>query len=256
MVLVLDIGNSNLVFGACSPEGIAFTVRISTVKRRTGDEWAVYIGDALARHGIRAPDIEGAVLSSVVPPVTKPVRDAVEMLCGKSPLVVGPGIKTGLEILIDNPAQLGSDMVCNAVAAAARYPKPILVFDLGTATTISVINEKGQFLGGAIAPGVGTSLEALSGRAAQLPYIAIEAPSRVIGGNTVECMQSGIVFGTASMIDGMIDRIQEEIGAAPTVIATGGLSREICRYVKHPILLNGNLLLEGLYLLYQKNRRA
>lgn len=255
MVLVLDIGNSNVVFGVFKGESLSFTARISTVKERTGDEWAVYLRSILAEHGVNGRDIEGAAISSVVPPITRPLSEAVELVCLSEPIIVGPGIKTGLEILIDNPAQLGSDMVSNAVAAIAQYPKPIIIFDMGTATTISVINEKGQFLGGAIVPGVRTSLEALSQRAAQLPHIAIEAPARVVGANTVESMQSGIVYGTASMIDGMAKRIEAETGFTATVVATGGLSREICRHVAHRVEHNADLLLQGLYLLYNKNKK-
>ncbi len=255
MVLVLDIGNSNVVFGVFEREALSFTARLSTVKERTGDEWVVYLRSILSEHGVDAKDIEGAAISSVVPPITRPIAEAVEQVCACVPIIVGPGIKTGLEILIDNPAQLGSDMVSNAVAAIAQYPKPIVIFDMGTATTISVINEKGQFLGGAIVPGVRTSLEALSQRAAQLPHIAIEAPARVVGANTIESMQSGVVYGTASMVDGMVRRIEAETGCAATVVATGGLSQEICRHVEHTIIHNGELLLQGLYLLYNKNRK-
>jgi len=253
MILLLDIGNSNVVLGAHDGRQFMFTARLSTIAERTADEWAGALSSALGLHGASGADIEGAMISCVVPPVVRPMREAIEMLCARRALVVGPGIKTGLEILIDNPAQLGSDMVCSAVAACARGKLPALVCDLGTATKISAVNHKGQFIGCSIAPGVQTSIQALSRATAQLPHIAIEAPQRVIGTNTVDSMQSGVVFGTAAMIDGMITRMEEELGMPCQVLVTGGLSSEICRHVRHSIIPDKDLVLEGLYLLYLKN---
>ena len=172
---------------------------------------------------------------------------------GNTNIVIGPGIKTGLNIKIDNPAQLGADLVVDAVAALAKYPRPIVIFDMGTATTISVINRAGEMLGGAILPGVRLGLGALSSSAAQLPEISVEAPARVIGTNTVDCMRSGVVFGAAAMLDGMLERIEDELGEACTAVATGGMSGEITRFTRRKVLHDPNLLLEGLRILYQKN---
>lgn len=181
---------------------------------------------------------------------------ALELLFGVAPLVVGPGIKTGLNIKIDNPAQLGADLLVDSVAASVKYKKPCIVIDMGTATTFTVVSEKNEFLGGAIMPGVGISLDALSSRASQLPGIAFSKPKRTIGRNTVECMQSGIVLGNACMIDGMIGRIEAELGQKCTVVATGGLSREICSEATRDIIPDANLLLDGLRILYENNTQG
>lgn len=253
MVLVLDVGNTNIVLGGYRENTLEFTARLSAVLDRTSQEMAVVIRDILSLYNVNPKEIEGSIISSVVPPVTEALSEGIELLVGKQPLIVGPGIKTGLDILIDNPAQMGSDIVVNAVAAIAKYPKPIIIFDMGTATTISVINEKGQHLGGIIFPGVRTSLDALSNRTAQLPHISIETPDKVIGKNTIDSMRSGIIFGSASMIEGMISKIEDELGQKCTVIATGGLSKEIIKHVKMDVNYNSDLLLEGLFLLYNKN---
>ncbi len=253
MILVVDIGNTNIVIGAYDGDDLKFISRIMTSRERTSDEYAVLIKDVLGLYGVSSDDIEGSIISSVVPPVSKAVAPAVKRITGKEPLIVGPGIKTGLSIKIDNPAQLGADLVADAVGAAELYPKPIIIIDMGTATTVSVVGRSGQMLGGAIIPGVRTGLEALSSKAAQLPVISIEAPDKVIGSNTVDCMRSGVVFGTASMLDGMIDRINEELGDKCTVVATGGLSEEIVRHTRREIVHNPQLLLYGLKTLYRKN---
>ena len=253
MLLTVDIGNTNIVMGAYEGERLRFISRIITARDRTADETAVTLRDVLRLYGVDGADFEGSIVSSVVPPVTASFIPALERITGKTPLVVGPGIKTGLNIRIDNPAQLGADLVVDAVAAMARYEKPLIVCDMGTATTISVINEKGELLGGSIHPGVRVALEALSGRAAQLPVIGIEAPPHVIGTNTVDCMKSGAVIGAAAMLDGMIERIEEELGQTCTVVATGGLSAEISRHTRRKVIHDPELLLEGLRILYKKN---
>lgn len=253
MLLTVDIGNTNIVMGAYEGERLRFISRITTARDRTADETAVTLRDVLRLYGVDGADFEGSIVSSVVPPVTASFIPALERITGKTPLVVGPGIKTGLNIRIDNPAQLGADLVVDAVAAMARYEKPLIVCDMGTATTISVINEKGELLGGSIHPGVRVALEALSGRAAQLPVIGIEAPPHVIGTNTVDCMKSGAVIGAAAMLDGMIERIEEELGQTCTVVATGGLSAEISRHTRRKVIHDPELLLEGLRILYKKN---
>lgn len=253
MILTLDAGNSNILLGCYAGETLVYTARMYTAHWRTSEEWAVLLRDILMSGGVDLSLIEGAALSSVVPPITSAVSGGIRLAFGCVPLVIGPGVKTGLDILIDNPAQLGSDMVCNAVAALALYKPPLIIFDMGTATTISVIDRRGRFMGGAIVPGVRTALEALSGKAAQLPHISLDTPGRVIGRNTVECMQSGSLFSTAAMMEGMIARIEEEMGSPCTVLATGGISETVTPHVRREIICNPALLLEGLRLLYDKN---
>lgn len=211
------------------------------------------IKSVLENYGTYISDVKDAIISSVVPYLTQACSQAIYILTGKYPFVVEPGIKTGINILIDNPAQLGSDLLVDSVAAASMYPKPVIIIDMGTATTLSVVNEKNGMIGGAIMPGVRISVDALSERTAQLPHINIEAPKKAIGTNTIDCMKSGVVLGNAAMIDGMIDRFEEELGQKCFVVATGGLAEEVCLHTKHKILYNKNLILEGLYILYKKN---
>jgi len=253
MVLTIDVGNTNIVVGVYDSEQLQFIARLASEQNRTADETAVQLKAVLSLHKIQIPLIDGAIISSVVPLITQPLATAIRLLTGKKPLIVGPGMKTGINIGIDNPAQLGSDLLVDSVAASALYPKPIIVADMGTATTLSVITEKNTIIGGAILPGVKTSLNALTAKAAQLQQVSIEAPKRAIGSNTIDCMKSGVVFGNASMLDGMIDRFNEELGAECFVVATGGLSEVISRHTRHKVVYNPNLLLEGLYILYKKN---
>jgi type III pantothenate kinase len=183
------------------------------------------------------------------------LREAVRRLTGETALVVTAGIKTGLNILIDNPAELGSDMAATAVAAIAKYPVPLVIVDMGTATKLTAIDANGGFIGGAIAPGVAKSADALSSGASLLPRVQIEAPRKCICSGTIDCMKSGIVFGAAAMVDGMLDRFAEELGALPTVIATGGLAPRVVPHCRADIILDDNLILDGLRILYEKNRR-
>ncbi len=253
MILAIDVGNSNIVLGGYSQDTLLFTVRVSSDVSKTSDEYAVQIKSVLTIHNIEPEQITGSIISSVVPQITLSLRDALVTLTGQKPMIVEPGIKTGINIRIDNPAQLGSDLLVDSVAAAALYPLPAIVIDMGTATTLGVVDQGNAMLGGAIFPGVRVSVNALSNQTAQLPYISIQSPKRAIGANTIDCMQSGMVFGTASMLDGMIDRFQEELGKKCTVVATGGLAEEICRHTRHKIHYNPNLLLEGLHIIYKKN---
>lgn len=256
MILAIDIGNSNIVLGCLNEKQIFFVSRISTDNKKASDQYAVEIGSILSLYNVNISDIKGAIISSVVPPLSNAISAAVELLIGIVPLQVGPEIKTGLNILIDNPEQTGSDLVVAAVAAIFEYKKPIILIDMGTATTITVIDGNANFLGGAIIPGLQISLEALKGRTAQLPGISLDAPRQVIGKNTIDCMQSGIIFGTCSMIDGMIDRIVNEIGTNPTVVATGGLAPVIISYCSHTIHYDANLMLKGLYIIYKMNTNS
>ncbi|MDR1669890.1 MAG: type III pantothenate kinase [Oscillospiraceae bacterium] len=254
MLLALDMGNTNILAGVYDGGTLICTARVHTAHWRTSDEWAALLRDILSMRGVETESIAGVIMSSVAWPATEALRNGIRLLCGIEPFVVGPGLKTGLNIGIDNPAQLGSDMVCNAVAALAAYKPPLIIFDMGTATTMSVLDPAGRFIGGAILPGLNTSLEALSAKAAQLPKISIETPERVIGSNTVDCMRSGAVYGTAAMLDGLIERVEEELGAPCTVLATGGLSERIAQKMRREARYSPVLLLDGLRLIYQKNK--
>lgn len=254
MLLALDMGNTNILAGVFDGTRLVFTARAHTAHWRTTDEWAVLLRDILSLHKYTPESIKDSVISSVAWPATDALRGGITLLTGREPFIVGPGLKTGLDILLDNPAQLGSDMVCNAVAALAAAKPPFIIFDMGTATTMSVIDAKGRFLGGAIMPGMRTSLDALSAGAAQLPKISLDTPSRVVGSNTIDCMRSGSVFGTASMLDGMIARVEEEMKQAFTVFATGGLSERIIPYMRREVRYEPALLLTGLRLIYEMNQ--
>lgn len=254
MLLAIDIGNTNITLGAYDNDVLLFTARLATVKGTTADQYAVEIKNILDLHGLNYARIEDCIVSSVVPSVGGAICNAVSLLCNIVPLELGPGVKTGLNIKIDNPAQLGADLVAGAVGAISEYTLPCVVIDMGTASTISVIDRNGAYLGGVISAGVRLTLKALSENTAQLPSIDITAPKSVIGSNTVDCMQSGLIFGTASMLDGLLDRITDELGEMPTVVATGGLSREIIIHCKNDIIYNPNLLLDGLREIYEKNR--
>lgn len=224
MVFTIDIGNSNIVVGTVNRQGVLFVERMSTDHKKTELEYAILLKSAMEIHGITTNEIKGCIISSVVPPVTSVINRALEKLTGEKALVVGPGIRTGLNIKIDNPAQLGSDLVVDAVAGIAEYPLPLIIIDMGTATTMSAIDAAGNYLGGVIIPGVRVALDSMVSRTAQLPRISFEAPKKAIGKNTIECMKSGSVLGSASMLDGMIDRLEEELSQDATVVATGGIA--------------------------------
>ena len=253
MLLAIDIGNTNVTLGVYRNDSFILTARLATEQGRTSDQYAIDIKDVLSLHGEDYRSIEGCIISSVVPAVSDAVARGITALCGITPMVLGPGLKTGLNIKIDNPAQLGADLAAGAVGAIAKYETPCIVIDMGTATTVSVLGKNGEMLGGAIAAGVRLTLKALFENTAQLPAVAIEAPSSVIGTNTVDCMKSGLVFGAASMIDGLIERMEKEQGKMKTVVATGGMSREIIRHCKYDIIYDENLLLDGLMTIYKKN---
>ena len=255
MILALDIGNTNIVIGCIDKEKTYFIERLSTVRTKTELEYAVDIKTVLDLYRIKRSDIEGAIISSVVPQITNIVRLAAEKVLGKDSkvLVLGPGVKTGLNIKMDNPGQLGADLVADAVAGISEYPVPLIIIDMGTATTASVVDADKQYIGGVILPGVGVSLDALTQRASQLSGIGIEEPKRVIGKNTLECMKSGVLYSNAGALDGIIDRIEEELGEKTTVVATGGLAKKIVPFCKREIILDEDLLLKGLLVIYEKN---
>ncbi|MBR2897551.1 MAG: type III pantothenate kinase [Oscillospiraceae bacterium] len=255
MLLAIDIGNSNIVVGVVENGKILHKARFATDRIKTSDQYWVELKDALSLFDISPKSVEAAIISSVVPPVLNSVRSAVVKMTGIEPMVVGPGMKTGLNILADHPAQVGSDLISAAVAAVRDYPKPIIVIDMGTATTISVLDRNGAFLGGSICPGIKISSEALTGRTAQLPAISLEAPKHAIGRNTIDCMKSGLMLGAAAMLDGMIDRMEGELGEKVTVVATGGISRFVIPACRREIVLDMDLLLKGLVILYENNRK-
>lgn len=253
MLLAVDIGNTNITLGVYDDGFLSFTARIATDPSKTADQYAVDIKNMLSIYNCDYTLIEDAIICSVVPTVGHCFSRAISTLCHIVPLYLGPGIKTGLNIKIDNPAQLGADLAAGAVGALAEYTLPCIIIDMGTATTLSVLNEKGEFLGGVIAAGINLTLKALRENTSQLTSIHIEAPENVIGRNTIECMKSGLVLGTAAMLDGLIDRIEDELGTEATVVATGGLSREIICHCNRNIIYNENLLLDGLRIIYEKN---
>ncbi|MCR4647041.1 MAG: type III pantothenate kinase [Oscillospiraceae bacterium] len=255
MLLAIDVGNTNIVLGCFDGDSILFRERVSTNQQATDLEYITRIRMALDMYRISPEQITEAIISSVVPSVTSTLRQGIRKYTGVEAMIVGPGIKTGLSIVIDNPAQLGSDLVVDAVAGIHEYSLPLIVIDMGTATTLSVIDSKKRYLGGVIMTGVAVSTDALVSRTSQLPKIAFEAPKHVIGTNTVDCMKSGIMYANASALDGMIERIEEELGERCTVVATGGLAGVItplCR--REGIILDDDLLLKGLNLIYQKNQ--
>ena len=255
MLLAIDIGNTNVTIGAYNSTFLEFTARLATDNKKTDDEYAVDIKNVLSLYEVDYEKIEDCIISSVVPAVAKSISHAVSKLFNIVPLMLGPGVKTGLNIKIDNPAQLGGDLVAGAVGAIDAYKMPCVIIDMGTASTISVLDKHGAFLGGIIAAGVRLTLKALTENTALLSSIPIEAPKSVIGTNTTESMQAGIVLGTASMIDGLLEKIIEELGEVPTVVATGGLSKEVIAHCKTNIIYNENLLLEGLRVIYEKNHQ-
>ena len=253
MLLAIDVGNTNIVIGVLEGEQILYKGRLHTNIKATTDEYAIKLHAFLQLHGV-IDKIDGAIIASVVPPLVRSLKKAVKLVTDQTALVVGPGIKTGLSIKIDDPSQLGADMVVGAVAAKESFPCPIIIFDLGTATTGSVIDKNGDFIGAIITSGVKTSLNSLASGTALLPQIEISAPKKVIGTNSIDSMRSGAVIGTAAMIDGLIDRLEDEIGEKATVVITGGLGNQIAKNCKHEVNLNPNLLLDGLKIIYDKNK--
>ena len=255
MLLAIDIGNTNIVIGGIKDDRIVFEARIATDRIKTSDQYAAEIKNMLDLFGVKVSDLRDCIISSVVPPVFNSVLTGVKKVTGKQPLVVGPGIKTGLNIQMDNPSQVGSDRIVIAVAALAEYEPPLTLLDLGTATTIEVVDKGNVYLGGCIIPGVRVSLEALTSRASQLPGIQLDRPKKVIGKNTVDCMRSGVMYGAAAMLDGMIDRVEGELGFSTTVVATGGMAQFVCPLCRREIKLERDLLLKGLNILYKKNMK-
>lgn len=255
MLLTADVGNTNIKLGIFNGDKLKFKLVFSTDKSKTSDEFAVELYTFCQIYGINADMIDSSIISSVVPQITDPLKKAIETVTGVKSLVIGPGIKTGLDIRLDNPSAVGSDIVCICVALKELYPCPVIVVGLGTATTILYINENRAYCGGAILPGVQISLDALSARCALLPSVNIADPKKIIGTNTTDSIKSGIIYGNASMIDGMIERFEQAAGQKCTLVSTGGLASSIISYCQKDIIINDDLVLEGLRFIYHKNKK-
>lgn len=254
MILAIDVGNTNIVLGCIEDGEIRSIVRIRTNPGETSAEYAIKLKQILEIYGIDPRGFEGAIISSVVPPLTNSLKQAVKHLTGIDSVIVGPGMRTGMNVRIDDPGTLAGDLVVGSVAAMETYGAPVIVLDMGTATTMVVIDASRAYIGGAIIPGVNLSYGALAAGTSLLPSISITAPKKVIATNTVDSMRSGAVFGTAAMIDGMIDRMEAELGEKCKVVATGGLAQSITPYCRHEVICDDDLLLKGLWILYKKNR--
>ena len=255
MILAVDIGNSNIVIGGVEGDEIRFEARLRTDATKTSDEYCIDLKMILEVYETRTKDLEGAIIASVVPQVLNSVKTAIKKLTGKDALVVGPGLKTGLNIKIENPAQTGADLVVGCVAALRQHKPPMIVIDMGTATTMIALDETGAFIGGCIAPGVKISMDALTGRTALLPGLQLDTPKKAIGRNTIDCMRSGIMMGSACMLDGMVQRMEEELGTTATVVVTGGIAKFIVPMCRTPMIYDKDLLIRGLVALYRENTR-
>ena len=256
MILAVDIGNSNIVIGGIEGKQIVFEARLRTDTTKTSDEYCIDLKMILEVYGVKAADIEGSIVASVVPQVLNSIKTALIKLTGKTSLVVGPGLKTGLNIKIENPSQTGADLVVGSVAALREHKAPLIIIDMGTATTMMVLDETGAFIGGSIHPGVKISMDALTDRTALLPGLQLDQPKRAIGRNTIDCMRSGIMLGTACMLDGMIERMEAELGQKATVVVTGGIAKFIIPMCKTPMIYDKDLLLKGLAALYRDNVKS
>jgi type III pantothenate kinase len=260
MLLAIDVGNTNTVLGLYKLEGeraeLAAHWRVTTHRSQTADEYGVLFVNLFEMNGLAPGQVSHIIISSVVPPVEGTLRQVCETYFHTEPMFVEPGIKTGMPVLVDNPTELGADRLVNAIAAFERYGGPCIVVDFGTATTFDVISAKGEYLGGAIAPGLGISAEALFSRAARLTRVEIKRPEKVIGTNTVTHLQSGLYFGYIGLVDGILERIVAELGAPARVIATGGLARQIAEDSRFIAEIDDMLTLDGLLILFERNRTA
>ena len=254
MILTIDIGNSNIVLGGVEGEQIVFEARLRTEATKTSDQYCMDLKILLDVYNVDTKSIEGAIIASVVPQVLNSFQTAIKKLTGKQSLVVGPGLKTGLDIRLENPNQTGADIVVGCVAALREHTPPMIVIDMGTATTMVVLDKSGALVGGCICPGVKISLDALTEKTALLPGLHLEQPKKAIGRNTIDCMRSGIMMGTASMLDGMVERMEAELGSKTTVIATGGISKFVLPMCQTPIIYDKDLLVKGLAVLYRENK--
>ncbi|NPA15367.1 MAG: type III pantothenate kinase [Deferribacteres bacterium] len=255
MLLAVDIGNTNIVIGVYRGKELVNFWRVGTDRKKTIFEYAVVISGLFSLNGLPAGSVKDAVISSVVPPLTGVIKETLSFLFDIEPLIVGPGVKTGMPVLVDNPKEVGTDRIVNAVGAYSKYGGPLVVVDFGTATTFDAVSAKGEYLGGAICPGIGISLEALFRETAQLPKVDFKKPRRVIGKNTIESMQSGIFYGYVSLVDGMVERMKKELSGAKCV-ATGGYASAIAHESSTIEVVDPWITLEGLRIIYEKNRSS
>ena len=253
MLLAVDVGNTNIVFGLYQEQRLAQTFRVETARSRTADEYGVLVGQMLALRGFDTKGVTAAILASVVPPLTDVMVEAIRHACARDPLVVGPGLKTGIAVKYENPRDVGADRIVNAVAAFERCRSGVIVVDFGTATTFDCVSPKAEYLGGVIVPGVQVSLDGLLARAAKLSRIEIAAPPRVVGRNTTHSLQSGIVHGYAALVDGLVGKLERELEFPCKVLATGGLARLIAPYTERLTVVDEHLTLDGLRILHEMN---
>ena len=253
MLLAIDVGNTNIVLGCMQGDHVLFTERLSTDTVKTSLEYAILFREALELHDVEASEVEGVIISSVVPPITPVIRTALRKVTGRKALVLGPGVRSGVRIRIDDPASVGADLVAGVAGALVKYKPPLAVIDMGTATTISVVNQQGDYIGGSIMPGLRLNLSSLVSGTSMLYGITLDVPKQAIGHNTEDAMRSGIVLGHAAMIDGLLDRMEEELGEKLTVVATGGFARSVVHICRHEIHVDDALLLTGLKAIYDKN---
>ena len=253
MILTIEIGNSTITLGGVEGDEIRFESRINTDRVKTSDTYCIDLKTLFEIYGVELASIEGVIISSVVPQVMNSVRTAIRKLLNLEPLIVGPGLKTGLDIRLENPAAMGAGLVAADVAALAEYKPPLIIIDMGTATTMSVLDPKGAHLGGCVCPGVKISLDALTSRTSLLPGIQLDSPMQAVGRNTADAMRSGVMFGTAAMLDGMIDRFSAETGWDFTIVSTGRLAERIAPLCRHGIIVDRHLIIKGLVALYREN---
>ena len=253
MILVLDIGNTNIVLGVFQGEQLIHHWRIETDRRKTEDEYGMQVKALFSHVHMSFDQIEGIIISSVVPPIMFSLESMCKKYFGIKPIIVGPGVKTGLNIKYENPREVGADRIVNAVAAIHEYGAPLIIVDFGTATTYCYINEKGEYMGGAIAPGIGIATEALFTKASKLPRIELATPDHVVGKNTIAAMQSGIVFGYVGQVEGIVNRMKRVAKQKPTVISTGGMASLIASETEVVDIIDPYLTLKGLYLIYKRN---
>ena len=256
MILTVDVGNANIVIGVVKNEKILFDAKLRTDITKTSDEYCIDLKMLMEVYKIQPEQIQGAIIASVVPQVLNSMQSAVRKLTGKMPLVVGPGLKTGLNIQIENPTQTGADLVASAVAALQEHEAPLIIVDMSSTTTMTVLDKNGTLIGGSIGPGVKMSLDALTDRTALLPGLQLDQPKKVIGRNTTDCMRSGVMLGAACMVDGMVERMEQELGYRATVIATGSIARFIVPMCRREIIYDKDLLVKGLAALYRENTRS
>ena len=253
MLLAIDVGNTNTVLGVFDGDTLRDAFRVQTEKDRTGDEYGLQIKALFDFAGLRMKDVHDVIVSSVVPPMVFPLEQMSRRFFDKKPLFVGPGVKTGMPVLYDNPREVGADRIVNAVAAYQKWPQGLIIVDFGTATTFDAVTPKGEYLGGSIAPGIQISMEALFQHASKLPRVGFEKPERVVGRNTVASMQSGLVYGYVGLVDGICARMKDELGFAVKVIATGGLAPLIGNVSRQIEVVDDQLTLDGLRIIYQRN---